>query len=40
MEGERPSGISEAMVVGIVVAGVIALLALLALLRRARCSSG
>jgi hypothetical protein len=41
IEGERPSAASEAMVVGIVVAGVIALLALrLALLRRARRSSG
>jgi MYXO-CTERM domain-containing protein len=40
IEGERPSEASEAMVVGIVVAGVIALLALVALLRRARRSSG
>jgi quercetin dioxygenase-like cupin family protein len=40
IEGERPSEASEAMVMGIVVAGVIALLALVALLRRARGSSG
>ncbi len=40
IEGERPSAASEAMVVGIVVAGVIALLTLLALSRRARRSSG
>lgn len=40
IEGERPSEASEAMVVGIVVAGVIALLALVALLRCARRSSG
>jgi hypothetical protein len=40
IEGERRSAASEAVVAGIVVAGVIALLALLALLRRARRSSG